>query len=86
MPMHAALAQNCKFGYPAKEESTDLDVHENDNWSINAGLMCGLEYSKTGSGHRRVHYMIELYDGEMPFGQFYNVDIRSYGVSVCLLF
>lgn len=64
----------------------DLDAHENDDWSINAALKCGLEFGETGSGHRRLRVMFELYDGEVPFGQFYNVDIRSYGVSVYLLF
>lgn len=64
----------------------DFEAHENDDWSINTALKCGLEYGKTGSGHRRMRFMIELYDGQSPFGQFYNVDVSSYGMSVYLLF
>lgn len=64
----------------------DFEAHENEDWSINTAFKCGLEYGKTGSGHRRMRFMLELYDGEAPFGQFYNVDVSSYGVSVYLLF
>ena len=64
----------------------DLSAHESDDWSINVALKCGLEFGKTDSGHRRIRVMLERYEGEVPFGQFYNVDIISYGVSVYLLF
>lgn len=64
----------------------DITTLEGDNWHINAAVKLGLEFGKPGSGNRRMRVMLERYDGKAPFGQFYDVDITSYGLSVYLLF
>ena len=64
----------------------DLIAFEADNWDINTALKFGLEYGKRGSGNRRIRVMLELYDGNAPFRQFYDVAIKSYGAACYLLF
>lgn len=64
----------------------DLTAFEGDDWSINAAVKFGLEFGEPGSGNRRIRVMLEAYDGKAPYGQFYEVDITSYGLSGYLLF
>ena len=64
----------------------NFSAYEGVNWSINSTVKFGLEYGKAGSGNRRIRVMLEAYDGKSPYGQFYDVDISSYGLSVYLLF
>jgi len=64
----------------------DFHAYQSDDWNIDTTIKGGLEFGKTGSGQRRIRVMLEGYDGKAPFGQFYDVDIRSYGMSVYLLF
>jgi len=64
----------------------DLTAFEGDSWNINATVKVGLEFGRPDSGNRRIRVMLERYDGKAPFGQFYNVDITSYGLSCYLLF
>jgi hypothetical protein len=64
----------------------NLTAYEGDDWNINAAVKFGLEFGKPGSGNRRIRVMLEGYDGKAPFGQFYDVDISSYGLSGYLLF
>lgn len=64
----------------------DLEAFEGYNWSINTAIKAGLEFGKFGSGNRRLRIMLEGYKGTSPFGQFYNVDITSYGLVAYLLF
>ena len=64
----------------------DLIAFEGDDWKINSTVKFGFEFGKNGSGNRRIRVMLEWYEGKAPFGQFYDVDISSYGLSVYLLF
>lgn len=64
----------------------DLQAFEGDDWQINTAVKAGLEFGKPGSGNRRVRFMLELYDGNSPYGQFYDVEIKSYGFACYLLF
>lgn len=59
---------------------------EGDDWNINTTVKAGLEFGKPGSGSRRIRGMLEWYDGKAPFGQFFDVEIASYGVSAYLLY
>ena len=62
----------------------DLTAYEGDGWNINSAVKVGLEFGRPGSGNRRIRVMLEWYDGKAPFGQFYDVSITSYGLSVYL--
>lgn len=64
----------------------DLTSFEGDDWGINTTTKFGLEFGKAGTGNRRIRTMLEHYHGNAPFGQFYNVNISSYGLSVYMLF
>lgn len=64
----------------------DLAAFEGLDWNINTTVKVGLEFGKSGSGNRRIRVMLERYDGKSPFGQFYDVDVTSYGLSCYLLF
>jgi hypothetical protein len=64
----------------------DFGAFEGNDWNLNNTIKVGLEYGKPGSGNRRMRVMLERYDGIAPFGQFYDVDIKSYGVSLYLLY
>jgi hypothetical protein len=65
---------------------TDLQAFEGDNWRVNTAVKAGLEFGKPGSGNRRIRIMLELYDGKSPYGQFYDVEVKSYGFACYLLF
>lgn len=64
----------------------NFTAYEGVGWNINTAVKFGLEYGKAGSGNRRMRVMVEAYNGKSPFGQFYDVDISSLGLSVYLLF
>lgn len=64
----------------------NLTAYEGVDWNINKTVKYGFEYGKAGSGNRRLRVMLEAYNGKSPFGQFYDVNISSYGMSVYLLF
>ncbi len=64
----------------------DLSAFEGDEWRINTAIKAGLEFGKPGSGNRRIRLMLEAFEGHAPFGQFYDVNIKSFGIGVYLLF
>ena len=64
----------------------DVTAYEGEDWTANIAFKVGLEYGNPGSGNRRIRVMLEGYDGKVPFGQFYDVDIKSYGMTLYLLF
>ena len=64
----------------------DLTAFEGDDWGVNTAVKFGVEYGKPGSGNRRIRVMLEYYNGKAPFGQFFDVNISSYGLTAYLLF
>ncbi len=64
----------------------DLSAYQGDDWKTNTTVKLGLEFGRPGSGSRRIRIMLEGYDGKVPFGQFYDVSIKSYGITTYLLF
>lgn len=64
----------------------DFTAFEGDDWNVNATVKFGVEYGKPGSGNRRIRVMLEYYKGKAPFGQFFDVNISSYGLTAYLLF
>lgn len=64
----------------------NLTAFEGDGWNLNTAVKIGLEFGNPGSGNRRTRVMLERFDGNAPFGQFFDVGITSYGLSGYLLF
>jgi len=64
----------------------DLTAFEGDDWGVNTTVKFGVEYGNPGSGNRRIRLMLEYYNGKAPFGQFFDVDISSYGLTAYFLF
>lgn len=62
----------------------DLKSFEYNDWEPSISLKMGLEFGKTGSRNRHIRFMIEGYDGFVPFGQFYDEKCISYGIGIYL--
>ncbi|MCP4407954.1 MAG: DUF1207 domain-containing protein [Gammaproteobacteria bacterium] len=60
-------------------------TQEND-WATNLSALLGIEFGKSRSNTRRFGLQLEVYDGYSPWGQFYNVRVRSYGSSMYIRF
>jgi hypothetical protein len=61
----------------------DLRSFEHHQWDPGISAKLGLEFGDRlrGSG-RRIRILIEFYDGFVPFGQFYELTMTSYGLGV----
>jgi hypothetical protein len=64
--------------------NTEL-TQEND-WAPSVSALLGVEFGKSRSSTRRFGLQLEIYDGYSPWGQFYNVRVRSYGSSMYIRF
>jgi len=62
----------------------NLSMFEGNNWKPDITAKVGLEFGRPGSGNRRIRVMLEGYKGHSPFGQFFDVRITSYGLSIYL--
>jgi len=64
----------------------DFQTDNSGLTETNTNFKAGLEWGKRGSGNRRIRLMLTLYDGVVPFGQFYSVKTSAVGISVYLGF
>jgi hypothetical protein len=64
----------------------DVQSMEEQNWHVSVSGKAGVEWGRPGSGNRRIRAMLEAYDGHVPFGQFYNVNLQSIGFAVYLYY
>jgi hypothetical protein len=65
----------------------DLKAPENHNWSPATSARVGVAVRRTGAeGHpgRLIHFVLELYEGPSPYGQFFQDDISYVGFGVHL--
>ena len=65
----------------------DVKHWQQDDWAIQVSAKAGLEFapiSNTNNSKRRWSVLMELYDGPSPYGQFYQDDLRYWGVSIQL--
>jgi hypothetical protein len=59
-----------------------LQASEQNDWSVDKSLKIGLGFGGQMPYSRRIKVMLEAYDGNMPFGQFYNVKLQSVGLGI----
>ena len=64
----------------------DLKSWQEHGWSLDAALSFGIERGSDRPGRRRVRWMIDLYDGHAPHGQFYEDEIFYAGLGLYLGF
>jgi hypothetical protein len=65
----------------------DLKAPENHNWSPATSARLGIAVRRTGAeGHpgRLINFVLELYEGPSPYGQFFQDDISYVGFGVHL--
>lgn len=60
----------------------DLRSLEHHDWSASVSSKLGLEFGDVGASERRIRIPLEAYDGFVPFGQAYDVQLTSLGVGV----
>lgn len=56
------------------------EYQEQHDWEPSVHGVVGLEFGITGAGGRRFGLQLEAYEGFSPWGQFYDVRVRTYGV------
>lgn len=65
----------------------DVKRWEQNNWATQLSAKAGLEFAPLGnSGHnaRRWSVLLEIHDGPSPYGQFYPLDVRYWGIAIQL--
>ncbi|MEQ1846856.1 MAG: DUF1207 domain-containing protein [Nitrospira sp.] len=65
--------------------SADFKSIETHEWIIDANVLGGVEWSRTGS-HRRFRIMATYFHGHNPYGQFFNQKIESIGLGAYFMF
>ena len=65
----------------------DVKHWQQNDWAIQVSAKAGLEFAplnNINSSKRNWSVLMELYDGASPYGQFYQDDLRYWGVSIQL--
>lgn len=66
--------------------TADFNSLEEQDWIINTNMLCGLEWSRTGS-FRRLRILFNYYHGYNPYGQFfYSQKTESFGAGAYFMF
>ncbi len=60
----------------------DIESFEEINWKAAVSLKIGLAYGRQLQGEKGIRFMLEVYDGPAPFGQFYIREITYYGLGI----
>jgi hypothetical protein len=63
----------------------DAKRWEQNGWATQISAKAGLEFAPlgdTGRGGRRWAALLEVYDGPSPYGQFYPLDVRYWGLAI----
>jgi hypothetical protein len=64
----------------------DIKGYEEQHWDPSLSVKAGIERGHKGSGNRRVRLLLEYYRGHMPYGQFYDQRMTSYGAGLYVAF
>ncbi len=64
----------------------DLAAHQELGWSVDKSFKVGLELGGREPAGRNLRVMLVLYDGHMPYGQFFTEKATSYGLELALGF
>lgn len=65
----------------------DVKRWQQNDWATQVSAKAGLEFARidtAGRGGRRWTALLEYYDGPSPYGQFYPLDVRYWGLAVQL--
>jgi Protein of unknown function (DUF1207) len=63
----------------------DIKTFEQLNWTINANVVGGLEFTRVGA-LRRFRVLVNYYHGNNPYGQFYGQKVESVGLGIYVAF
>lgn len=58
----------------------DIKLNQEQDWEPNTSLKIGIQYGNGESCSRYVRVMAEFYDGYIPFGQFFDDKMQTYGL------
>lgn len=64
----------------------DLKSWQENDWKAGVSLICGLELPSPTAHGRMVRLQLEYYEGFGPYGQFFDVEMRSIGGGVAFSF
>ncbi len=64
----------------------DLAAHQELNWGVDKSFKIGFEMGGREPVGRNLRVMLVLYDGHMPYGQFFTEKATSYGLELALGF
>ncbi len=64
---------------------TDFKAIEEQQWSVNANLLAGVEWFRTGAT-RRLRVLINYYYGYNPYGIFFTEKVQNVGIGMYLSF
>jgi len=65
----------------------DVKHWQQNDWAIQVSAKAGLEFAplnNTNNSKRSWSVLMELYDGASPYGQFYQDDLRYWGIAIQL--
>lgn len=60
----------------------DLLANDEQDWAVNASLKGGLEFSRREATGRNLRILLELYEGYLPHGQFYDQRAEYAGLAL----
>jgi hypothetical protein len=66
--------------------AVNTELTQENDWAPSVSALLGVEFRKSRSNTRRFGLQLEAYDGYSPWGQFYNLRVRSYGSSMYIRF
>ena len=62
------------------------DFTQQHDWNPNVQIVMGLEFGKSSKTRRRFGIELQAYDGYAPWGQFFDIKVRTYGTTLYLQF
>lgn len=60
----------------------DVKGFQELNWTPAYSVKAGLNFKNLGTSDRYIQVMLEYYNGFIPYGQFYDYEMKSYGMGV----
>ncbi len=64
----------------------DIRSNQQNDWNVNTSIKGGIEFGEGGTGRRRMRVLLEYYKGFVPYGQFYDKKMQSFGIGIYLGF
>jgi hypothetical protein len=74
------------WGHSRFAAGIHADLQQQHSWRPNLHVVLGLMFGNPRKSDRQIGVQLEAYDGYSPWGQFYDVKIRSYGSTITFRF